>query len=187
MSADGPFEGAFPVLSGDNLLLRELASSDAASLYDQFSDAEVTRYYDLEPFTEPAQGEHLLSLWRGRYERRFGIRWAICRPAAPKQLLGTCGFNLWVQSSARAVLGFDLARAHWRQGIMRQSLHLILDYGFSRMELNRVEAVVFRDNAASCALLRQLGFSREGLLRQYEYLHGQFEDMYIFSLLRDDR
>ena len=116
-----------------------------------------------------------------------GIRWAICRPEAPEELLGTCGFNLWVQNSARAVLGFDLARANWRQGIMSEALGLLLDYGFQQMELNRVEAVVFRDNDASCRLLAKLGFAREGLLREYEYLHGRLQDMYMYSLLRRDR
>ena len=115
------------------------------------------------------------------------MRWAICRPEAPEELLGTCGFNLWVQNSARAVLGFDLARANWRQGIMSEALGLLLDYGFQQMELNRVEAVVFRDNDASCRLLAKLGFAREGLLREYEYLHGRLQDMYMYSLLRQDR
>lgn len=181
------FEGNFPLLRNDALLLRELAPGDAAALYQQFSDPEVTRYYDLDPFTDPTQGEQLLALWRQRYERRFGVRWAICRTSEPEQLLGTCGYNLWVQASARAVLGFDLNRAHWRQGIMRQALGLVLDYGFDTMELNRAEAVVFRDNTASSGLLSDLGFTREGLLRQYEYLNGDFEDMYMYSLLRSDR
>ena len=187
MDAESLFTGPFPVLRGEGLLLRELRSADAVALLSQFSDDEVTRYYDLDTFTEPTQGEQLVALWRQRWDRRFGIRWAICRSEAQEELLGTCGYNLWIQSSARAVLGFDLARAHWRQGIMSQALRLLLDYGFENMDLNRVEAVVFRGNDASCGLLAKLGFCREGLLREYECLHGRFQDMYMYSLLRRDR
>ncbi len=186
MDAESLFAGPFPALRGDRLLLRSLAPSDATALYHQFSDDEVVRYYDLDAFTDPQQGEHLVTLWLQRYEQRIGLRWAICRPEAPQTLLGTCGYNLWIQRSARAVLGFDLDRAHWRQGIMTEALQLVLSFGFDRMELNRVEAVVFRDNAASCGLLTKSGFTREGLLRDYEYLHGRFEDMHMFSLLRRD-
>ena len=70
---------------------------------------------------------------------------------------------------------------------MSEALGLLLDYGFQQMELNRVEAVVFRDNDASCRLLAKLGFAREGLLREYAYLHGRLQDMYMYSLLRRDR
>ena len=187
MNAETLFTGPFPDLRSERLLLRELRSDDAGALFRQFSDEEVTRYYDLDTFTQPTQAEQLVALWRQRRERRFGIRWAICRPEAPEELLGTCGFNLWVQNSTRAVLGFDLARANWRQGIMSEALGLLLDYGFQQMELNRVEAVVFRDNDASCRLLAKLGFASEGLLREYEYLHGRLQDMYMYSLLRRDR
>ena len=67
---------------------------------------------------------------------------------------------------------------------MTEALGLVLDFGFDRMGLNRIEAVVFRDNAASCGLLEKLGFEREGLLREYEYLRGRYEDMAMYSLLR---
>ena len=186
MSLAAPFAGPFPALQDGQLQLRALTASDADALYRQFGDEEVTRFYDLETFTDPAQGERLVTSWLQRYERQFGIRWAICRRSTPDELLGTCGYNLWIQGSARAVLGFDLARPHWRQGIMTRALGLVLEYGFTTMGLNRVEAVVFRDNIASCGLLTKLGFTREGLLREYENLHGDFADMYMFSLLRRD-
>ena len=69
---------------------------------------------------------------------------------------------------------------------MRQALTLVLDFGFQQMSLNRVEAVVFRDNVPSCGLLESLGFEREGLLREYECLRGRYEDMFMYSLLRRD-
>ncbi|HJP29410.1 MAG TPA: GNAT family protein [Candidatus Latescibacteria bacterium] len=187
MDADSLFSGPFPELRTDRLLLRELKTTDADALFRQFSDDGVTAYYDLDTFTDPDQGEQLVAVWRQRQERGFGLRWAICRPDAPADLLGTCGVNLWIRQSARAVLGFDLSRQYWRQGIMSEALGRVLDFGFEQLEINRVEAVVFRDNAASCGLLEGLGFTREGLLREYEYLHGRFQDMYMFSLLRADR
>ncbi|MGL6103976.1 MAG: GNAT family N-acetyltransferase, partial [Exiguobacterium acetylicum] len=34
--------------------------------------------------------------------------------------------------------------------------------------------------------LERLGFQREGLLRQYEKTRGQFDDLYMYSILRSD-
>lgn len=186
MTPEQVMNGPFPELEGDGLRLRELAETDDAALFEQFSDDEVTRYYDLETFSDIEEARQLLAVWRNRRGAGIGLRWAICREDAPDRLLGTCGYNLWLQRSARAVLGFDLARAHWRQGIMSRALRLVLDFGFQQMQVNRVEAVVFRDNDASSGLLTQAGFTREGVLREYEYLHGRFEDMIMFSLLRHE-
>ena len=174
----------FPELRSERLRLRELADGDGDGLYALFADARVTRWYDLETFTDPAQGAQLRDRWRQRWERRIGMRWVLCPPETPDRVLGTCGFNLWWPDAARAVLGFDLAPAHWGRGLMREALSTILDFGFSQLQLNRVEALVFDGNDASCGLLQRLGFQREGVLREYQRLHGTLADMHLYALLR---
>ena len=62
MNAETPFTGPFPDLRSERLLLRELRSDDAGPLFRQFSDEEVTRYYDLDTFTQPTQAEELVAL-----------------------------------------------------------------------------------------------------------------------------
>jgi len=114
------------------------------------------------------------------------VRWAICRREDTDRVVGTCGYNLWVQTSRRGLLGFDLARDCWRQGIMTEALTAVLQFGFGAMSLNRAEAIVLVANEASHGLLTRLGFQREGILREYEYLKGRPLDMVMFSLLRSD-
>ena len=52
------------------------------------------------------------------------------------------------------------------------------------MALNRVEALSFAENTASRQLLEKLGFSCDGVLREYELIKGRFVDMAMYSLLR---
>jgi ribosomal-protein-alanine N-acetyltransferase len=179
--------GPFPQLEAGDYVLRDLQESDAEALYRQFADPEVTRWYDLETFTDPEEARQLLQVYRHRRDAGIGLRWGICRRDAPDELMGTCGYNLWLRRSARAILGFDLARPHWRQGVMRTCLGRILDFGFDEMLLNRVEALAFTGNDASRGLLENLGFTAEGVLRQYEALHGTPADMVMYSLLQEDR
>ncbi|HIG17179.1 MAG TPA: N-acetyltransferase, partial [Candidatus Handelsmanbacteria bacterium] len=53
--------------------MRELTEADGAALFQQFSDAEVTRYYDLETFTDPLQAEQLVALFYGLVNSGFAL------------------------------------------------------------------------------------------------------------------
>lgn len=173
----------FPQLETTHLLLRDLCPEDAPAIFRIFSDPQVTRYYDLETFSSHAQARELIDRFRQRFANRIGLRWGIVPRAAPDSLLGTCGFNAWFQSSRRAIVGYDLIRSHWRRGIISQALTAILHFGFEQMSLNRAEALTFVENLPSQRLLEKLGFQREGILREYEYLQDRFVDMAIYSLL----
>ena len=177
----------FPELQSRRLVLRALSAGDAPALFRVLADDQVTRYYDLESLTDVSQAAELIQRFQQRYSRGVGLRWAIARREAPGSLLGACGYNVWWQASSRGLLGYELARSEWRQGIMSEALAAIMDFGFREMNLNRIEATVFVDNAASRGLLTQLGFQPEGILRQYEFIKGRFEDMAMYSCLRRER
>lgn len=174
----------FPELEAGELLLRALRPEDAHDLYTIFSDEQVTEHYDLETLTNPSEALELIDRFNRRFDNRIGLRWAIVRRESPDVVLGTCGYNIWIQPSARAVLGYDLGQSHWRQGIMSRALYATLDFGFNQMALNRVEALSFAENTASRQLLEKLGFSCDGVLREYELIKGRFVDMAMYSLLR---
>lgn len=166
------------------MLLRALRPEDAQNLYSIFSDKLVTEHYDLDTLTDPGEALELVEKFRHRFDNRIGLRWAIVRRESPDVVLGTCAYNIWIQPSARAVLGYDLGRRHWRQGIMSRALQATLGFGFTHMALNRVEALSFTENTASRKLLEKLGFSCDGVLREYELVKGRFVDMAMYSLLR---
>jgi len=70
---------------------------------------------------------------------------------------------------------------------MIEALTAIIDFGFQKMKLNRIELLVMPRNERSIGLARKLGFEKEGVLRE----HGFDEKMrpandVMFSLLRSD-
>lgn len=68
--------------------------------------------------------------------------------------------------------------------LAKEAVLTVLKYDFTELNLNRIEALVLPENAASQHLLDRLGFQQEGLLRQYEKTRGQFDDLYMYSLLK---
>ena len=174
----------FPQLEAGDLCLRALRPEDTDCLYTIFSDKLVTEHYDLDTLTDPSQARDLIERFNHRFDNRIGMRWAIVRTQSPEVVIGTCGYNIWIQPSARAVLGYDLGRRYWRRGIMSMALQATLRFGFQQMALNRIEALAFTENTASRRLLEKLGFSCDGVLREYELVSGRFVDMAMYSLLR---
>ena len=70
---------------------------------------------------------------------------------------------------------------------MTEAVSAIIDFGFERIGLNRIEAVVMLGNEGSFKLLGGLGFHQEGVLRAYERWGSKgFVDLMMFSLLRRD-
>ena len=173
----------FPTLETANLSLRALRPADARALFAVFADEEVTRYYDLYPFNDIDEAVDLIDFFAESFELERGIRWAITRKS-DDLLLGTCGY-VWLRPF-RGEIGYELGRAHWRQGIMREALTAIINFGYTVLGLNRIEALVMVANDASAGLLYSLGFREEGTLRQHDFFKDAFHDMRCFALLKND-
>lgn len=92
-------------------------------------------------------------------------------------LVGALNFNEIVGGSFQsAYLGYWLGAAYVGRGLMTEALGLALRHGFEVLNLHRVEANLQPDNAASRALVRKLGFVKEGFSERYLNVGGQWRD-----------
>ena len=69
---------------------------------------------------------------------------------------------------------------------MTEVAHVVMHFGFTNMQLNKIEAKVEPKNEASIRLLHKLGFRQEGLLRQHEFEKGRYIDLAVFSKLKSE-
>lgn len=175
----------FPEITTPRLSLTAISAGHAAQLHEIWTDPQVLEHLVLEPFTEIAQTREMMCLLQDLFPSGEGIRWAIVLHPEEK-ILGTCGFHNWKKEHARAELGYELDSRYWRKGLMTEAVSSALDYGFREMGLDRVEAFVTVGNQRSLAFLEKAGFSLEGTLRHYEWARGQFQDQWVFSVLRNE-
>lgn len=177
----------FPTLDTERLHLREIVPEDVGGIAAIRGDYEVTRYNIGAAYTHPDQARDLIASMARRFQERAEIRWGITlRPewGGDDTVIGMCGFNYWNRIDRRGSIGFDLARAHWRRGIMAEAVREVLRFGFFAMDLNRIEADASAENVASIQLLLRLGFQQEGRQRQQYFDEGEFHDLLLFGLLR---
>ncbi len=130
----------FPALETPRLTLRQIVPGDAEALFAMFSDPAVMEFYGDPPHRSLEDSRDLIQRqqWYARHE---GIRWGVTLKGE-NIVIGSCGFFLFDEEFRRAEMGFELARAYWRQGIMREALGAIITYAFANTELHRIEAVV---------------------------------------------
>jgi len=83
-------------------------------------------------------------------------------------------------------LGFWLAESSAGNGLMKEALATMLSFVFEESPLHRIWAATTHCNVRTQELLRRLGFTHDGTIRQELFLAGTWQDMHHFSLLRDE-
>lgn len=78
--------------------------------------------------------------------------------------------TILIVENHRAEIAYDLGTRFWKRGYATEAVRALMEWGKESFELHRIEAKVDPRNSASIALLEKLGFSEEGLLRDYEKL-----------------
>jgi len=178
----------FPAIRTKRLVLRQPTMKDAEWYFGYFSRPEIV-WGGGEPGPKDMKAarrefrEYLVDL----YQKRRGFRWIITLKGE-SQPIGTLGFYKWAPSASyQAEMGYDLVKEHWGKGIMTEAMNAVIDFGFEKMDLNRIEVYIMPRNKRSIKMIKNLGFKREGLLRQrYFDEFGNYADDILFSMLRSD-
>jgi RimJ/RimL family protein N-acetyltransferase len=165
------------------LLLRPLRASDAPFVFALFTDAQFMRFGATSPFTAIDEAQALIARDIAAMVSGERIRLGIERQD-DRALIGMCTlFKLDAQCRS-AELGYGLLSGAWGQGYMHEALCALLDYGFSELHLNRVEADIDPNNTDSARSLVRIGFTKEGQLRESSITNGVLTDSARYGLLR---
>lgn len=164
----------FPGLETPRLFLRILTLHDAESVYRHFSDDEVTRFMDMNSCTCRQDARDIIDF----HLKDPGCRWGLFDKEAGV-LVGTCGYHCWVKNEAMSMaeIGYDLGKAYWGQGLMRETLQTAILFGFEKMKLIKIHASVKPENHRSIKMLISFGFRPETAFR---------DGLQWFNLFKED-
>ncbi len=177
---------AYPRLETERLVLRALRMDDAGFILKEYGDPVVTYYMrDEDPLQNLEQAEEMLRPLQTPGKLPHFKWWGI-EFKAEGCLIGTCGYCRWDQHHCRAEIGYDLWIDYWGRGIMPEAIRALIQFGFEKMNLNRIEATTHTENVRSQRVLHKLGFQKEGILREYYCRDGIYNDQVLFSLLRSE-
>jgi RimJ/RimL family protein N-acetyltransferase len=95
-------------------------------------------------------------------------------------------FNMLAPYAKMLEIGYALAPSERRKGYCTEATQLIVDYLFLSKDIVRIQATTHFGNVASQKVLEKSGFKREGTLRKAVQSRGEWTDLIVFSVLREE-
>ncbi len=178
------FPSKFPVLDAGEYTLRAIEGRDLPAMRAYLADPAVIERTSSDLPT-PHEVDGLVQFYSVAFARRSDFRWAIV-PKGEDAMVGSCGLSAFSERHLRGELGYELAQAAWGKGVATVVARHVIEYGFTELGLHRIEATVMTGNERSERVLEKLGFSREGVLREYKFARGLYKDYTLFSVLQSD-
>lgn len=173
-------------IRGPNHLLRLPRHGD----FKQWHTLRVESRRFLQPWEplwrndELTYGAFRIRVTRSNQEYESGIAVPLLIFDHHEQLLGgvTIG-NIRRGAAQCCMIGYWMGERFAGQGHMSAAMKLVIPYIFNGLQLHRIEAACIPDNSKSICLLERCGFQREGLLRDYLKINGEWRDHALFSLV----
>lgn len=103
-----------------------------------------------------------------------------------KNIVGRIGMHHISQQNKIGEIGYWLADGLQGRGIITKCCKTLIQHGFTELGLNRIEIKCALGNDKSKAIAEKLQFKPEGILRQAEWLDGNFVDLYLYAMLKED-
>lgn len=169
----------YPELATGRLLLRQVTHADAEDIFHLRTDRVAMKYIK-RPILKTNEDAVELINTMNNADR---IQWGITLQNDSK-IIGTIGYHRIEKANFRAEIGYMLAPQYWNTGMMSEALTAVIDYGFNKMNLHSIEAIIDPGNAVSRKILQKFKFSKEGYFKENFFYEGKFYDSEVYSLLK---
>ncbi|MBI2134174.1 GNAT family N-acetyltransferase [Candidatus Woesearchaeota archaeon] len=172
-----------PLIRGNRVVLRKIASSDLDLIVSNLNDRIVNRFLSTIPFPYSLKdARYFVSRVCTRKDHAcFGIE-----SVETGIFMGVISLSRINVTHRKAALGYWIGRKYWNRGFGTEAVKLILGFAFGKLGLKRVYAKVMTKNSASMRLLVKAGFKHEGTLRKDILKKGRFVDMELYGLLNGE-
>ena len=101
-------------------------------------------------------------------------------------MVGRVGVYYIDQQNSIGSIGYWIAEDYQGKGLITESCKEVINHSFAHLGLNRLEIKCGVNNIKSSLVPERLGFTREGIIRQGEYVNGEFIDLYLYSMLKSE-
>lgn len=177
--------GDLPRLETQRLVLRKITLEDAKDMYTYASNPEVSKYVTWDTHRTIEDTKEFIRFVMKQYENKGISPWGIEYKENGK-LIGTIDYVGWQTKHNSAEIGYVLSQEYWGQGITTEAARELIHFGFTHMDLIRIQARCFIKNIGSSRVMEKAGMSYEGVMRKGMKVRGNHEDLKIYSILKED-
>jgi len=171
----------------ERLLLRAFRADDLDDVHAIQADEEVVPYLYWHVRSREESCDWLAErMGADRLEKDDdGVAYAVER-RSDGRVIGSV--TLWWRSveHRQGEIGFVLGPAAQGSGYAIEATRAVLNLAFDELDLHRAFGRTDARNAASAGLMRRLGFRQEAHLRHSEIFKGEWGDVLVFAVLREE-
>ena len=171
------------MLRGDNIELRLVREGDLNTLYESLSNLETRGdYFPLGVMSEPSLRAEFDK--NGFWDKDEGMLLMVIDSG---EIAGEIEYFPITHYLQGYELSYQLfGSQHAGKGYTTEAVNLLVDYLFARKRVNRMQLNIHPGNAASKKVAEKCGFRFEGLQRGCWFHQGEYHDLEIWSLLREE-
>jgi [ribosomal protein S5]-alanine N-acetyltransferase len=164
------------------LILKPITPAVIHDLYNTKSKQEIISFFGFDEIGY----EHFKNMHeKGMETYRISAFFFLLIDKETHRPIGECGFHTWNKTHRRTELFYLLRNDEYKQkGLMTEALKAVLEFGFTQLDLHRIEALVADWNTPSVKLLQHYKFTKEGTMREDYCVNGKNENSDCYSLLK---
>ena len=171
-------------LVGESVELRRHDRANYPLYAHWYGDEEI--WHLTSWMSQPMQPAAVERLFKEREKSSMDDSFAIHREGEDEPV-GVIGLSNISEANASADLSVIVGEAEARdQGLGTEAIRLILSYAFEELGLNSVALSVFDFNEAAIHTYENLGFEREGRMREAIRRDERFHDAILMRILAAD-
>ncbi len=171
--------------TGQKIRLRDYRKEDMVLAHQFINDPEIKKNLVTRipfPITFPEQEKWFMEISTKKDTYPFAIE-----TLKEKRYIGGCGINEVDWKNSWAVVGIVIGDKNYlNKGYGTDAMRVLTRFIFEQMNIHKVKLFVFGFNERAIQCYKKCGFVREGVLRKELFRDGQYYDVYIMSILRED-
>jgi ribosomal-protein-alanine N-acetyltransferase len=177
-------------LQTPRLILRDIKKTDAESIRKNINNLKISKWLLVVPYPYKKSDANW---WTNHCEEQqkkkprtdysFGIA---IKPN--NNIVGGIGLSKVDKYQGRATLGYWIGEEYWGNKYMYEATKQMINFGFNKLNLRRIDVEAFTENEPSNNLIKKLGFTYEGTMRKALKCKatGKILDGHYYGMLKKD-
>lgn len=173
-------------LQTNRLILRRFEESDAKAMFDNWaSDSEVTKYLAWPTHRSIDVSKFVINDWISNYDKDNYYSWAIVSKDT-NEAVGSIAVVRIDERVGSCEIGYCIGKNYWGQGITAEAGKAVVKFLFEEVKANRVCAYHAPENPNSGKVMKKIGMTYEGTLRQSDICNQGVVDAAVYSILKEE-
>ena len=170
------------------LVIRAFTENDRMGIFNIMKDKEMSLYTPDDQWENLEDADEFLKLvfWLYDLDHHTFKHFFAVTDKQNGDLIGLCGVGGVEYDRNQNEVFYHIGKRFWGKGYATEAAEAMLEYGFSRLGLNKINGIVQKENIASNKVMDKIGMKRIGVLSglpdEFNYFNGE----YLYSLDKEE-